>query len=168
MNGIIKMYKTVYLGLGTNLGNKLENINNALDALKKQFGEPVIVSSIYESDSWGFNSPNSFLNLVVSYNIRLTPKETLDICLSIEKKLGRKEKKVNSYESRIIDIDILLFGTLKVDDCNLKIPHPFIKERLFVLEPLLEICYDKNILNEYSYFLTKLKSTEKIKKYKLF
>tara|TARA_Y100000589_G_scaffold130917_1_gene124589 strand:+ start:1716 stop:2222 length:507 start_codon:yes stop_codon:yes gene_type:complete len=166
MNGIIEMYRTVYLGLGTNLGNKLENIKNALDALKKKFGEPILVSSIYKSNAWGFKSPDSFLNLVVSYNIKLNPQQTLDVCLSIEKQLGRKEKTGNTYQSRIIDIDILIFGNLTINDCNLKIPHPFIKERLFVLEPLFEICSDENILNTYCYFLTKLKSIEKVKKIK--
>ena len=166
MNGIFEMYKTVYLGLGTNLGNKLENIKNALDGLRKEFGKPIRVSSIYESEAWGFKSPDSFLNLVVGYNIILNPSETLDICLSVEKKLGRKEKTGNDYESRIIDIDILFFGDLTINQNNLTIPHPLIKKRLFVLEPLLEICNDENILNEYGYFLTKLKSLEKLKKIK--
>ena len=160
------MYRTVYLGLGTNLGNKLENIKNALDALKKKFGEPILVSSIYKSDAWGFKSPDSFLNLVASYNIKLNPDEALDICLSIEKKLGRKERTGSGYESRIIDIDILFFGDLIINQNNLKIPHPLIKKRLFVLEPLIEICLDETILNEYGCFLTKLKSLEKIKKIK--
>ena len=158
------MYKTVYLGLGTNLGHKLENIKNALQALKKQFGEPILISSIYESKAWGFDSPESFLNLVASYRIKLDARETLDICLWIEKKLGRKEKTLKTYESRIIDIDILIFGNFTINDYDLKIPHPLIKKRLFVLEPLLEICRDENILNEYNYFFTKLKSFESIKK----
>jgi len=164
MNGIIEMYKTVYLGLGTNLGEKFDNIQNALNALRQQFGEPLKVSSIYESEAWGFKSPDSFLNLVVSYNIRLNPNETLDICLSVEKKLGRKEKTGNDYESRIIDIDILFFGDLTINKSNLKIPHPLIKKRLFVLEPLLEICDNKNILNKYGYFLTRLKNEKKNEK----
>ena len=89
MNGIFEMYKTVYLGLGTNLGNKLENIKNALDGLRKEFGNPIRVSSIYESEAWGFKSHDSFLNLVVGYNIILNSNETLDIWLSVEKKLAR-------------------------------------------------------------------------------
>ncbi len=160
------MYNTVYLGLGSNQGNRLENINNALDGLRKEFGKPKLVSSIYESTAWGFESPDLFLNLVASYNIRVNPDEALDICLSIEKKLGRKERTGSSYESRIIDIDILFFGDLIINQNNLKIPHPLIKKRLFVLEPLIEICLDETILNEYGCFLTKLKSLEKIKKIK--
>ena len=158
------MYKTVYLGLGTNLGDKFGNIQNALYALRQKFGNPLKVSSIYESKAWGFDSPDSFLNLVASYKIKLDARETLNICLSIEKNLGRKEKTGKRYQSRIIDIDILIFGNLTVNDCDLKIPHPFINKRLFVLEPLLEICRDENILNEYNYFFTKLKSTQSLRK----
>ncbi|MBI35524.1 MAG: 2-amino-4-hydroxy-6-hydroxymethyldihydropteridine diphosphokinase [Flavobacteriales bacterium] len=158
------MYKTVYLGLGTNLGNKLENLKNALDALKLQFGTPLQVSSIYESKPWGFVSSSSFLNLVVSYKIQQKPRQTLKICRSLEKKLGRKEKTKEGYESRIIDIDILIFGNLIVQDDDLKIPHPEIKKRLFVLEPLMEICRDEYIFNEYNIFLTRIKKEEKIKK----
>lgn len=158
------MYKTVYLGLGTNLGDKFGNIQNALNALRQKFGEPIKVSSVYESDAWGFNSPDSFFNLVASYKIKLDARETLNICLSIEKKLGRKKKTGSTYESRVIDIDILIFGDLIIDDCDLKIPHPLINKRLFVLEPLLEICRNENILNEYNYFFTKLKSTQSVKK----
>ena len=150
------MYQTVYLGLGTNLGNKKNNLKNAIKALSLELGEPVKVSSVYQSEPWGFKSPNSFLNLVVSYNTLLNAAQVLSICLDIEKQLGRKRKESLGYESRIIDIDILLFGDLLVAEDNLKIPHPLMKERLFVLEPLLEIC-EKNIFKIYSSFLENLR-----------
>ena len=150
------MYQTVYLGLGTNLGNKKNNLKNAIKALSLELGEPVKVSSVCQSEPWGFKSPNSFLNLVVSYNTLLNAAQVLSICLDIEKQLGRKRKESLGYESRIIDIDILLFGDLLVAEDNLKIPHPLMKERLFVLEPLLEIC-EKNIFKIYSSFLENLR-----------
>jgi 2-amino-4-hydroxy-6-hydroxymethyldihydropteridine diphosphokinase len=151
------MYQTVYLGLGTNLGDKKNNLKNALNALLNKLGNPVKVSSIYYSKPWGFDSPNSFFNIVVSYKTLVNPQQLLSICMNIESKLGRKRKDVAKYESRTIDIDILLFGDLVVNNKNLKIPHPLIKERLFVLEPLLEICDQKNI-NIYKSFLDKLKT----------
>ena len=156
------MYQTVYLGLGTNLGNKKNNLKNAIKALSLELGEPVKVSSVYQSEPWGFKSPNSFLNLVVSYNTLLNAAQVLSICLDIEKQLGRKRKESLGYESRIIDIDILLFGDLLVAEDNLKIPHPWLKERLFVLEPLLEIG-EKKIFNIYSSFLENLRNQEKQK-----
>lgn len=167
MNGDFKMYQTVYLGLGTNLGNKKNNLKNAIKALSRELGEPVKVSSVYQSEPWGFKSPNSFLNLVMSYNTLLNAEQVLSICLDIEKQLGRTRKDILGYESRIIDIDILLFGNLVVAENNLKIPHPLLKERLFVLEPLLEIC-EKKIFNIYSSFLENLRNQEKQNKLKPF
>ena len=161
------MYQTVYLGLGTNLGNKKNNLKNAIKALSRELGEPVKVSSVYQSEPWGFKSPNSFLNLVMSYNTLLNAEQVLSICLDIEKQLGRTRKDILGYESRIIDIDILLFGNLVVAENNLKIPHPLLKERLFVLEPLLEIC-EKKIFNIYSSFLENLRNQEKQNKLKPF
>lgn len=156
MNGDIRMNQTVYLGLGTNLGNKKKNFRDALKALFNELGEPIKVSSIYQSEPWGFKSPNFFLNIVVSYKTALSAKDLLSICKDIELKLGRKKKSIAKYESRIIDIDILLLGDLVVNEDNLVIPHPLIEERLFVLEPLLEIC-DQKKLNFYKSFLKKLK-----------
>ena len=158
------MYRTIYLGLGSNLGQKKRNLNDALDALAKVFGKPLAVSSIYKSEAWGFNSVNSFLNLVVSFRINLNPQETLRICLTIEKELGRKEKTKSSYESRKIDIDILIFGEITINKIDLKIPHPFIKERLFVLQPLFEICKETEIINQYDSFFKKIKIEQLLEK----
>ena len=160
------MYQTLYLGLGTNLGNKEINLKNALKDLSDDFGKPIKVSSIYESKPWGFESENSFYNLVANYRSTLKPQEILTTCQNIEIKLGRK-RKAKGYESRIIDIDILLLGNLIIDETNLKIPHPFIEKRIFVLEPLLEICKEKEFLNKYKTSLKKIKTKEKLKKLKL-
>ncbi len=92
MNGDIRMNQTVYLGLGTNLGNKKKNFRDALKALFNELGEPIKVSSIYQSEPWGFKSPNFFLNIVVSYKTALSAKDLLSICKDIELKLGRKKK----------------------------------------------------------------------------
>jgi 2-amino-4-hydroxy-6-hydroxymethyldihydropteridine diphosphokinase len=153
------MNQTVYLGLGTNLGNKKNNLKNALNTLFIHLGEPIKVSSTYHSEPWGFDSNDSFLNIVARYKTVLKAKELLSICMDIESKLGRKRKGTSGYESRIIDIDILLFGDLVIDEENLKIPHPLITERLFVLEPLSEIC-DQKIKNIYKNSLEKLKSKQ--------
>ena len=98
----------------------------------------------------------------MSCNTLLNAEQVLSICLDIEKQLGRTRKDILGYESRIIDIDILLFGNLVVAENNLKIPHPLLKERLFVLEPLLEIC-EKKFFNIYSSFLENLRNQEKQK-----
>ena len=132
----------VYLGLGTNLGDKEQNLNDAVMELSLEVGSVVSLSAFYTSEPWGFNSANVFLNAVVLVETSLLPVQVLSKTQLIEKKLGRMGKSLAGYEDRLIDIDILLYDTLIIDQPSLKIPHPLILKRNFVLIPLTEIAPD--------------------------
>lgn len=131
---------TVYLGLGTNLGNKEANLRTAIYKLQERIGKQVSLSSFYETAPWGFESDHSFLNAAIGLETILSPIEILHITQEIEKELGRTKKSVNgSYSDRLIDIDILLYDTLVLQTPELTIPHPLMTERDFVMKPLIEI-----------------------------
>lgn len=131
---------TVYLGLGTNLGNKEANLRTAIYKLQERIGKQVSLSSFYETAPWGFESDHSFLNAAIGLETNLSPIEILHITQEIEKELGRTKKSVNgSYSDRLIDIDILLYDTLVLQTPELTIPHPLMTERDFVMKPLIEI-----------------------------
>lgn len=130
MNGI-------YLGLGTNLGNRHENLNQALSLINVKIGKVIKKSSIHETKAWGKTNQPDFLNMVIQIETDLIPHELLSCCISIENQLGRVRKE--KWGERIIDIDILYYNNLKISEDNLTIPHPFIEERDFVLIPLKEL-----------------------------
>lgn len=130
----------VYLGLGTNLGDKQKNLNDAIRMLGNQVGEVEKVSSVIETEPEGFKSDNMFLNAVVKVRTTLSPFELLDITQDVEKSLGRKEKSSNGiYHDRVIDIDILLYDDINISTPRLVIPHPRMAQREFVMTPLAEI-----------------------------
>lgn len=130
----------VYLGLGTNLGDKQKNLNDAIRMLGNQVGEVEKVSSVIETEPEGFKSDNMFLNAVVKVRTALSPFEILDITQDVEKSLGRKEKSSNGiYHDRVIDIDILLYDDINISTPRLVIPHPRMTQREFVMTPLAEI-----------------------------
>ena len=130
----------VYLGLGTNLGDKQKNLNDAIRMLKNLVGEVEKVSSVIETEPEGFKSDNMFLNAVVKVRTALSPFELLDITQDVEKSLGRKEKSSNGiYHDRVIDIDILLYDDINISTPRLVIPHPRMAQREFVMTPLAEI-----------------------------
>ena len=130
----------VYLGIGTNLGDKERNILKAYDLIEKKIGRIVRRSSIYRTEPWGFQSENEFLNTVICVDTELTPQQLLAQTQQIERQMGRKQKsRGGEYHDRVIDIDILLYGNLEVNEPNLVIPHPLMKEREFVMKPLGEI-----------------------------
>lgn len=130
----------VYLGLGTNLGDKQKNLNDAIRMLGNQVGEVEKVSSVIETEPEGFKSDNMFLNAVVKVRTALSPFELLDITQDVEKSLGRKEKSSNGiYHDRVIDIDILLYDDINISTPRLVIPHPRMAQREFVMTPLTEI-----------------------------
>lgn len=127
----------VYLGLGSNLGNREENLQIAQCFIEENFGTIISLSSIYETAAWGLTEQNTFLNQVICIETKLPPIEVLQIVLEIERSMGRiRELK---WGARIIDIDILYYANKIVTLPNLSIPHPFIQERRFVLVPLCEI-----------------------------
>ena len=131
---------TVYLGLGTNLGDKEANLRTAIYKLQERIGKQVSLSSFYETAPWGFESDHSFLNAAIGLETSLSPIEILHITQEIEKELSRTKKSVNgSYSDRLIDIDILLYDTLVLQTPELTIPHPLMTERDFVMNPLIEI-----------------------------
>lgn len=137
------MVTKVYLGLGTNLGNKEENLTRAIEHLSLVLGPCAAQSPFIETAPWGFESSNSFLNCAVAFDTHLTPLELLDTTERIERELGRTLKSEGSnYHDRIIDIDILLYGDGIIESDRLTIPHPLMHKRRFVLEPLAAIAPD--------------------------
>ena len=131
---------TIYLSLGTNIGDKKENLMRAIESLSLALGSCASQSTFITTAPWGFNSENSFLNCAVAFETELTPLQLLDTTERIERELGRTAKTTNgSYHDRIIDIDILLFENKVIESPRLTIPHPLMHLREFVLEPLAEI-----------------------------
>jgi len=129
----------VYLGLGTNIGDKEHNLNVAIIALSQEVGLLMRQSEFYGSNPWGFDSENKFLNAVVLVETNLSPFDLLAKTQELERNIGRATKSINGYSDRLIDIDILFYDNLIIDQPTLKIPHPHIVERDFVLIPLAEI-----------------------------
>ena len=131
---------TIYLGLGTNIGNKKENLTRAIEALSLALGNYTALSTFVETEPWGFDSDNTFLNCVVAFDTTISPTELLDTTEEIERRLGRTTKSTGRmYHDRIIDIDILLYGNDTIETPRLTIPHPLMHRRDFVLKPLTEI-----------------------------
>ena len=130
----------VYLSLGSNKGNRSVLINKAIDEIEKKIGTIISRSSIYQSKSWGFDS-NDFYNLCLLIDTDIVPKSLLINLKKIEKSMGREDID-GSYSDRFIDIDILFYDNIIIDSEDLKIPHPKIEIRKFVLVPMLEIAND--------------------------
>jgi 2-amino-4-hydroxy-6-hydroxymethyldihydropteridine diphosphokinase len=134
------MIHTVYLGLGSNLGNREENLRGALFEIASSVGVVEAVSSFIVTEPWGFESTHTFVNAVCRVQTRLSPMEVLDATQAIERNLGRTKKSVDGvYSDRLIDIDILLYDDWKVDTPRLVIPHPLMAQRDFVKIPLAEL-----------------------------
>ncbi len=130
----------VYLGLGTNLGDRWKNMEEAIRLVGERVGMVTRRSSFHETEPWGFQSENRFLNAVILCETEKSPREVLSLTKQIERELGRTLKsKDGIYHDRLMDIDILLFDKLSIDEPDLKIPHPFMHERAFVMKPLEEI-----------------------------
>lgn len=130
---------TVFLSLGTNLGDRYSYLQTALTLIEESLGKIVARSSVHETKPWGFNSEQNFLNMAVKVKTRLLPIQVLYITQAIEREMGRTKKSGGIYEDRIIDIDIILYDEVKMDRPELTLPHPLYKERDFVLIPLSEI-----------------------------
>ena len=140
----------VYLGLGSNLGRRRTLLKQAVRLIGERVGQVVRQSSLVETEPWGFESKHKFLNGVILCETDKQPREVLELTQQIERDLGRKNKSHSSlltpdssrYADRSIDIDILLYDDLTVDEPDLKIPHPLMQERDFVMIPLKEIIAD--------------------------
>ena len=131
----------IYLGLGSNQGNREQLIEEAMRLLSVALGAPLSRSSAIETEPWGFESSNPFLNMAAHFVAAVSPEELLDITESIERRLGRMTKSTPSsgYSDRPIDIDVLFYGASVIDTPRLTVPHPRLHERMFVLQPLSEI-----------------------------
>ncbi len=133
----------IYLALGTNLGDKEQNIKLAIKQIELLIGKVIALSSLYGTQPVGFESQNSFVNAACRVSTKLNPLEVLECTQTIEHEMGRKSKSVNQiYSDRIIDIDLLLFDNQIIEYPRLVIPHPRLQERAFVLTPLAEIAPD--------------------------
>lgn len=133
----------VYFSLGTNLGDKEQNLRMAVQKIRKQIGEVISLSAFYATAPWGFSSEHTFLNAAACVETLLPPLSVLHLTQEIEREIGRTHKSVGGvYSDRVIDIDLLLYGDLVLDTPELKLPHPLMHERRFVMGPLAEIAPD--------------------------
>lgn len=131
---------TVYLSIGSNIGDRLENLQKAVDLLQQKNCTILSSSGIYETDAFGFESSDRFLNAALKINTVNSPTELLADLKRIEMTLGRTQRKSGEpYQSRTIDLDIIFYNSLEVNTTELIIPHPRFHERIFVLLPLKEI-----------------------------
>jgi 2-amino-4-hydroxy-6-hydroxymethyldihydropteridine diphosphokinase len=130
-------YENIFLLLGSNLGDRLANLQRCTQLIREDIGKIVKQSSIYETVAWGKTDEPSYLNLALQIDSNLRPLDLLHSCLSIENKLGRTREE--KWGSRTIDVDVIYFAQRVIDSKDLKIPHPRITERKFVLAPLVEI-----------------------------
>ncbi len=132
------------IGIGTNIGDRYNNIKNAVDALNLVPGVSVIrQSSVYETEPWGYTEQNGFYNNVIEVETEKSPQALLGICLGIEAGMGRVRK--FKYGPRVIDLDLLVYEGAVSDTDELRLPHPLIGEREFVLVPLAELFPDMDI-----------------------
>ncbi len=129
--------KKIVLLLGSNMGNSLQHLLTAKQHLQSKTESHILSSSIYKTQAWGNTQQADFLNIVLVFKSNIPAKDILNICLDIEKKMGRT--RTNKWAERIIDIDILFYDNEIIDEQNLKIPHPYLHVRLFTLEPLNEL-----------------------------
>ena len=141
----------VYLALGSNLGDRNAYLERAISLINERVGEVLRRSSFIETEPWGFKSSHRFLNGVILCATQLSPRELLKATQQIERELGKTRKhatvrqlstltsQLSTYKDRPIDIDILLYDDLTVDEPDLKIPHPLMHQRDFVMIPLNEI-----------------------------
>lgn len=147
------MMEQVYFSLGSNLGDRRSNILQAIRMMEEEFTildgsprPPVAVSKLIETEPWGFLAEQTFINCAVRFDLDAPCRDILECCQRIEKRLGRPEHEIRLdsrgsriYESRLIDIDIILYGTHTISEPGLTVPHPLFRQRPFVLDPLREI-----------------------------
>ena len=122
------------------MGDRPKNLSQAMELIAREVGTVVAASDVIETEPWGFDSGNAFLNMVAKVETELEPIDALHVTQDIEKRLGRSEKSVNGvYHDRIIDIDLLMYDDLTMNTPQLTLPHPLMRQRPFVMEPLSQI-----------------------------
>lgn len=139
----MNLLQKIFISLGTNEGDRLQNLQKVIDVLYEELGNILAISPIYETSSWGFESED-FLNCCVGLTSSLSPEDLLIAFKRIEKSFGRKDKIGDSYQARVIDIDILFYENEIIDNESLQVPHIALTERRFVLEPLADIASNYN------------------------
>jgi 2-amino-4-hydroxy-6-hydroxymethyldihydropteridine diphosphokinase len=132
----------VIIGLGSNMGDRFVYLSRALTMLREEAGDIIAVSSVWETEPWGFEADEHFLNMVVVLRTNKHPRQLMQLFRSLEGRMGRKRNKGGMYESRIIDIDILLWENRIISMPGLEVPHPKLADRRFVLEPMSEVAPD--------------------------
>jgi 2-amino-4-hydroxy-6-hydroxymethyldihydropteridine diphosphokinase len=145
----------LYLALGTNMGDKVRNLEKAIKEIERQIGTVVSRSAFVSTEPWGFQSDNGFLNACIAVDTDIPAELVLQRCQMIEKKMGRKTKSTKEtmpdgtvrhiYHDRVIDIDIIIYDELIIHTPTLTIPHPLMDKRKFVLEPLAQIAAELKI-----------------------
>lgn len=135
----MKLRANVLISLGSNMGDRVSYLRNAIEILREEGFEDVDLSGVYETPPWGFNAETSFYNLCAAGYIELSPSKFMKLLIETEEKLGRTRNPEMRYTSRTLDLDIILWDTLLIDSPLLNIPHPRAHLRRFVLEPAAEI-----------------------------
>ena len=136
----------VYLSLGSNLGNRHEQLLQAIRIIEERIGRVTDRSALIETEPWGFHSTHRFVNAVIAVETDMTAHTLLVATQDIERELGRVSKTDDEgYHDRAIDIDILLYGEETVDEPSLRIPHPLMTQRMFVIQPLWQIAPHQTI-----------------------
>lgn len=130
--------QNIYIALGSNKGDKFKNLQLAIDQIHLKIGAIKSISKAYKSPAFGFEG-DDFLNACILVNTHMKPKKVMSTLLAIEKDLGRTRGKKTGYESRVIDLDLLLFEDEVLETKSLTLPHPEMQKRLFVLQPLADI-----------------------------
>ncbi|MCK5237120.1 MAG: 2-amino-4-hydroxy-6-hydroxymethyldihydropteridine diphosphokinase [Deltaproteobacteria bacterium] len=136
------MSEVAYIAIGSNEGDALKNCKRAIEKLNNTDDIKVTkVSSFYKTEPWGVTEQEEFINSAARIETTLTPEDLLEVCRSIEESLGRARQV--KWGPRIIDLDIIFFGDRVISGSDLKVPHPHLKERAFVLKPLMDIAPEK-------------------------
>lgn len=137
----MKSQHQVVLSIGSNQGNRLETIESCIDLIHREVGTVIQVSKLYETPAWGFES-DAFYNCALLLHSNLSAQKILSQILKVEKKLGRIRSDQQGYQSRIIDVDMIVFDDEVIDSEKLQIPHPLMQNRKFVLLPMQDLKLD--------------------------
>ena len=132
----------MYLSLGSNLGDRMALLNEAIRLIEESIGSVESRSNMVETEPWGYLSTHRFINACIAVKTERLPQDCLIALQSIEKRMGRLKSGKKGYSDRLIDIDLILYDDLIVETPELVLPHPHLHERLFVLQPMMEIAPD--------------------------
>lgn len=130
----------VYFSFGSNLGDREGNVRRAVGLVGERVGRVLACSGMFVTEPWGFCSEHRFVNAAARVGTSLPPRRVLEVTQAVEREMGRTEKSRGGvYRDRVIDIDVLLYDDLVIDEEGLRVPHPLMFEREFVMRPLLEV-----------------------------